>query len=152
MLQRLLSQPMSSSVKGEANLIACLNLFEASGYDILLRLTKSAVVDTSSFLSRSHQLNSRLPENILTACIDFALPLLEVLKFLIGQLTATNEIQFRDMRVVEAVLTLHAVVSSKVNGRDLVMKMKGAKIRSLTVDVLLMYTKESTAVMRGEGT
>ncbi|XP_075245575.1 protein virilizer homolog isoform X3 [Convolutriloba macropyga] len=151
MLQRLLSQPMSSSVKGEANLIACLNLFEASGYDILLRLTKSAVVDTSSFLSRSHQLNSRLPENILTACIDFALPLLEVLKFLIGQLTATNEIQFRDMRVVEAVVTLHAVVSSKVNGRDLVMKMKGAKIRSLTVDVLLMYTKESTAVMRGEG-
>ena len=143
---------MDEEREPQANLAALINLFEASGYDILLRLVNSAVVQNSSFIWRSHQLNSKLPEAITTQCVDFAVAVLEIMKLMIGKLMSSNEIPFRDLRVVEAVMTLQSVVCSKVRGGDRVkLKMKATRVKELVVHILSMYTRTaSTAHNTGE--
>ena len=143
---------MDEEREPQANLAALINLFEASGYDILLRLVNSAVVQNSSFIWRSHQLNSKLPEAITTQCVDFAVAVLEIMKLMIGKLMSSNEIPFRDLRVVEAVMTMQSVVCSKVRGGDRVkLKMKATRVKELVVHILSMYTRTaSTAHNTGE--
>ena len=141
-LMRLLKPPhVSKFDEPKVNLSAVVKLFEASGYEIILNLIIKGLCESSNcYMWQSHQLMSRLRDETLESCFKLVTPLLQLLKLMIEQIASAADFHFRDMRVIKALLPLHAVMCSRYRLQNK-FRHHVAEVQTLIADIFLIYAK-----------
>ena len=139
---RLLKPHQSKFMEPKVNLSAVVRLFESAGYEIILKLISKGVCESSNcYMWQSHQLMSRLPEETVESCFKLVVPLLQLLKLMIDQIASAADFHFRDMRVIKALLPLHAVLCSRFRLQN---KFRGhvGQVQTLIAEIFLIYAKK----------
>ncbi|XP_070574528.1 protein virilizer homolog [Ptychodera flava] len=114
--------------------LAVIQLFSADAMDTFIAVLKKL----GDFLLRPWQQGFPHPSSVNHIIDCMVSPLLMLVRKMLRELLSGSSAEFRDTRLVTALLTLHTVLCSPTSN---ILSADTARVQSLMVDILLTFTK-----------
>ncbi|XP_077866591.1 protein virilizer homolog [Saccoglossus kowalevskii] len=114
--------------------LATIQLFSANAMEVFILVLKKL----GDFTLRPWQQGFPLPSSVNHIIECMITPLLILIKRMLSELLNTGLTQFKDMRLICALLTVHTVVCSPTSN---ILSTDHSTIQLLIVDILLTFTK-----------
>ncbi|XP_077982853.1 protein virilizer homolog [Glandiceps talaboti] len=114
--------------------LAVIQLFSAEAMEVFISVFKKL----GDFLLRPWQEGFPQPSSVNHIIESIVTPLLIVTRRMLTELLSSTKAEFRDVRLVSCMLTLHTVLCSPTSS---ILSSDTARVQSLILDVLLTFTK-----------